>query len=219
MEGSSASQSAGTDRNDRAVIVLCGGQSRRMGRDKASLPFAESTMLAKVVSVAQQLAPRVLIVKAGGQKLPEIPSKVTVVDDQFPDEGPLRGIVTGLTALPSNVKRMMVLGCDMPLIEAEVLDPLFDQLKDFDAVIPEVEGRAQPLAAVYQAWVLPILQKSLDSGNRKMLTSIQALNIRWIDLPPSAALDNVNTPADYAQAKAAWLAGISASNAPKEPPA
>ncbi|MEX0794519.1 MAG: molybdenum cofactor guanylyltransferase [Pirellulaceae bacterium] len=212
MEGSSANPGQAS----RAVIVLCGGKSRRMGRDKASLPFAESTMLAKVVSVAQQLATHVLVVKASEQTLPQIPSDVTVVDDAFPDEGPLRGIVTGLAALPSKVKQVMVLGCDMPLIEAEILAPLFDQLHDFDAVIPEVAGRAQPFAAVYQVWVLPILQKSLDTGNRKMLTSIQALNIRWIELP-AAAFDNVNTPADYAQAKAAWLAGLSLGEPPKKP--
>jgi len=213
MEGSTANPG----QDSRAVIVLCGGKSRRMGSDKASLPFAETTMLAQVVGVAQQLATHVLIVKASGQTLPEIPLDVTVVEDAFPDEGPLRGIVTGLAALPSKVQRVMVLGCDMPLVEAEILAPLFDQLHDFDAVIPEVAGRAQPLAAVYQAWVLPILQKSLESGNRKMLTSIQALNIRWIELPASASFDNVNTPADYAQAKAAWLAGMSSGEPSRKP--
>lgn len=217
MEGFFANQAAGMERDGRAVIVLCGGKSRRMGHDKASLPFAETTMLAKVVGVAHGLASSVLVVKAAGQVLPEIPAEVTLVEDEFPDQGPLRAVVSGLMALPGNAKRVMVLGCDMPLIEAEVLEPLFAQLNGYDAVIPVVNERAQPLAAAYQAWVLPILQKSLDSGNRKMLTSIQTLNIRWIDLPPSAALNNVNTPADYAQAKAAWLAGISASNAQEDP--
>ncbi|MEY4179577.1 MAG: Molybdenum cofactor guanylyltransferase [Planctomycetota bacterium] len=82
-----------------AGIVLCGGQSRRMGRPKAWLPFQAETMLQRVVRQVSEAVQPVWVVAAVGQVLPELPDTVRVVRDQREQAGPLEGLRAGLAAV------------------------------------------------------------------------------------------------------------------------
>src|SRR5947209_18374683 len=100
-----------------AGVVLCGGQSSRMGRPKAWLPFGGETMLARVARLVAEagLAP-VLAVAAPDQELPPLPAGVEVVRDPEPHGGPLQGIAVGLAALVGRADAAYVSGCDVPLL-------------------------------------------------------------------------------------------------------
>src|SRR5438128_4376608 len=80
-------------------IILCGGQSKRMGRPKAWLPFGGETMLPRVVRLLSQVVAPVVVVAAPGQDLPALPAGVAVVRDEERGRGPLQGLAAGLKAL------------------------------------------------------------------------------------------------------------------------
>jgi molybdopterin-guanine dinucleotide biosynthesis protein A len=85
-----------------AGIVLCGGQSSRMGRPKAWLPVAGELMLPRVVRLLSEIVSPIVVVAAPEQELPPLPPDVIVVNDPVPGRGPLQGLATGLAALATN---------------------------------------------------------------------------------------------------------------------
>src|SRR5438270_6622638 len=98
-------------------IVLCGGQSSRMGRPKAWLPFAGETMLARVVRLLGSVVSPLVVVAAPEQDLPPLPAGVAVVRDPQRGRGPLQGLAAGLEALLGRADAAYVSSCDVPFLE------------------------------------------------------------------------------------------------------
>src|ERR1700736_174434 len=125
-------------------MVLAGGQSRRMGRDKALLPVEGTTVLDRTIRVLEQLSDDVIVVgrrSAAGQ------SKPRFVPDAVNDVGPLGGLATGIKLLRRPYA--ICVGCDMPFLDGSVLTYLVTQSDGYDAVVSRIEGKSQPLHAVY----------------------------------------------------------------------
>src|SRR6476620_8987933 len=99
-----------------AAIILCGGQSRRMGYSKAWLPFGDETMLQRVVRLADTAVETIVVVQAAGQNLPALPERTIIATDANPERGPLEGLLAGLKALPPGVDAAFVTSCDVPLL-------------------------------------------------------------------------------------------------------
>src|SRR5579884_2944487 len=97
-------------------IVLCGGQSRRMGRAKAWLPFAGDFMLPHVIRRLAKAVLPVVVVASAGQDVPPLPADVPVVRDEEKDRGPLQGLAAGLAALEGQVEAVYLSSCDVPLL-------------------------------------------------------------------------------------------------------
>lgn len=143
------------------AIVLCGGQSRRMARDKAWLPFGEEVLLQRTVRVVSQCVPvgNIVVVAGMEQQLPALPTEVRVVRDMAPNRGPLPALLAGLIDLPGDVETVFVTGCDAPLLSATVIDWLFWRLamapeasapEPVDAMVPADDDRLHPLCAAYR---------------------------------------------------------------------
>ena len=98
-------------------IVLAGGQSRRMGRAKATLPFGPETMVERIVRVVGEVCSPIVVVAAAGQELPRLNPAVIVVRDSQPDCGPLEGMASGLRQLTA-VDAVFITGCDTPLLRS-----------------------------------------------------------------------------------------------------
>jgi molybdopterin-guanine dinucleotide biosynthesis protein A len=120
-----------TDCSRRGAVILCGGGSRRMGRDKASLPFGNETLLARTMRLIAEIVPRdqMVLVAAAKQELPALPWAATVVRDRAADQGPLPAIIEGLAALPANVSAAFVSACDAPLLKSAFVEELFAALE------------------------------------------------------------------------------------------
>jgi len=127
-----------------SAIVLCGGRSTRMGRDKASLPFGDEALLLRVVRLAREVASEVLLVAREGQALPD---GLDAVRDPVEGLGPLAGIAAGLHAMTG--ERAFVCACDMPLLRPALARRLIDLSHGFDACVPVVDGFPVPTCAVY----------------------------------------------------------------------
>src|SRR3954447_23475389 len=97
-------------------IVLCGGQSKRMGQPKAWLPFAGELLLPRVVRLLGEVVTPIVVVAAVGQELPPLPTAIEVIRDEEPGRGPLQGLVAGLTALQGKAEAAYVSSCDVPFL-------------------------------------------------------------------------------------------------------
>src|SRR5262245_42075162 len=98
-------------------IILCGGQSKRMGQPKAWLPFGGESMLARVVRLVSEIVHPVVVVAASDQVLPPLPSDIQIVRDEEKERGPLQGLAAGLTALQGLVEAAYLSSCDVPFLK------------------------------------------------------------------------------------------------------
>lgn len=197
-----------------AGIVLSGGDSRRMGRPKAWLPFGDEPLLARVVRQLQGVVAPIVVVGAAGATLPPLPPDVEFVCDRQPDRGPLEGLRVGLVALASQAPAAFVVGCDYPFVAPAFIERLARLSAGHEAAVVRVDGRFHPLAAIYRTSLVANIDELLGAGRSALLDLITQSNIRLVepteiaDLPsPLASLQNVNTPEEYSAALAA--AGVS----------
>jgi molybdopterin-guanine dinucleotide biosynthesis protein A len=182
-------------------LILAGGLGRRIGGEKAAAePVAR--LLQWVVSVEQVVSGLVFSV-APDQALPRIPCRVPalVCEDLLPARGPLTGIFSGLKASPTN--HVIVVPCDAPFVQPDVLGLLLSLRHGFDAVVPVVGGRREPLIAVYAQSCVTPMEIALNSGDWSLQTLLRELNVRYVDEDELRTVDphlrsfvNVNTPAE-----------------------
>jgi len=195
---------------NRGAIILCGGRSLRMGRDKALLPFGpQETLLQRVVRIVSAMIPpeRIVCVAAARQELPTLPAAVRVVRDTVPDCGPLAGLALGLAALEGKVDGAFACGCDTPLLKKEFVERLFELLGDHEAAVPRENGQLHPLPAVYRTNLLSCVRSLLTSGERSLVALLATCDARFIDRAEFrdvdlslSSLQNCNTSEEYDQA-------------------
>jgi molybdopterin-guanine dinucleotide biosynthesis protein A len=189
------------------AIVLCGGESRRMGRAKPWLDWGSQTLLQHAVAVLRQATPEVVVVAAPGQKLPELPAEVQRLDDSVRYEGPLCGMQIGLEALAKSCSHAFVMGCDSPFITPAFIDEIAHRVGSYEIVVPKDDQFFHPLAAIYQTSLSPRVLELIQKGKRKPRFLLDqsktlALDPRQLQSydPSGLTLQNLNTPDDYTAA-------------------
>ncbi|MCY4111712.1 MAG: molybdenum cofactor guanylyltransferase [Chloroflexi bacterium] len=191
-----------------SAIVLAGGASRRMGRDKRLLPWGTDadgrprTLLQAVVDTLAAVTDDVIVV-ANDQ--PEIRG-ARVMPDAIPGSGSLGGILSGIEA--ARHERVFVAAADMPFLNTTLVRDLLDRLEGHDAVVPIVGGRPEPLHAVYGPAVGAAARRQIARGQLKIALAFEGLDVLRVPEAELRALDpelrsfrNVNTPEDYAGAQ------------------
>lgn len=194
-----------------AVLVLAGGESRRLGRPKAWIDWDGRPLLARVVDRLADLAPEALVVGRPGQELPETPARR--VDDDRPGEGPLAGLATGLGNVEDRLgprALVAVSACDHPFADPELFRALATALGDADVALPRHEGRVHGLQGVWRAGLAEACDVALERGDRRVLAAVDATSLRIVeagDLPGridlGRALLNVNDSGDLERARSA----------------
>lgn len=190
------------------ALILCGGQSLRMGRPKAWLPFGPEPLLARVVRLIGQEASPIVVVAAKGQDLPKLPESATIVRDPQSGLGPLQGIAAGLAAFPESVDLVYASATDAPFLQPGWISHLVDLISDHDLAIPSTDDRNHPLAALYRrAKALSVANEHLTKGQLRLASLTDRLRARVIlpdELtridPNLQTLRNLNTPEEYRQA-------------------
>lgn len=193
----------------KAAIVLCGGKSSRMGRDKATLPFGPEQMLQRVVRLISDAVELqgVVVVAAPSQNLPELPGSVLVVRDAHQDRGPLEGLATGLRVLTNRADAVYATACDVPLLNPAFVDRMFGFLGDYDIAVPFDGEHHHPLAAVYRPGVIAQIDRLLNAQRvrpRFLFDEVRTLEVpveqlRVVDQQLST-LENLNYEQDYLRA-------------------
>jgi len=191
-----------------AALVLCGGESRRMGRPKAWLRFGAEVLLQRVVRLVSTVAHPVVVVAAPGQDLPHLPSDATIVRDAVAGRGPLQGLATGLACVHDPSTLVYATATDVPFLEPRWISRLVELSDGRDLVIPFVGGYYHPLAALYhKSAVLPAIEGLLRADRLRPVFLVQAVRTRVVgeaeirDVDPElGTLRNLNYREDYEQA-------------------
>lgn len=174
--------------------VLCGGASRRMGRDKALLPVDGVAMAARVAAALRDGGCDE-VVAIGGDVDGLAALGLAVVPDEFPGEGPFGGLITALAACPT-AAAVVIVACDLPSLQAASVRALVAALPGHDVAVASVEaGRAQPVCAAWRPTALAVLRPAFVAGERRMMNAIGLLSQVVVPVPPQE-LANVNTPGD-----------------------
>jgi len=187
-----------------AGIVVCGGQSKRMGRPKAWLPFAGEIMLPRVVRLLRQVVAPVVVVAAPGQDLPPLPADIAVVVDEQRGRGPLQGLAAGLKALQGLADAAYASSCDVPFLQPAFVRRLIELLGSNSICAPHVGGYYHPLAAVYRIEMLAAVEKLLAEDRLRPVFLFEAVPTRIVTAADLSDVDatmqtlrNLNTPEDY----------------------
>jgi molybdopterin-guanine dinucleotide biosynthesis protein A len=181
---------------DCTGLIMAGGDSRRMGRDKTALDFGGRTLLQRAASLMQGIFPRVLV----SVRRPRADLALAQVTDELPDAGPLAGLCAGLAG--AGTPWVFALAVDMPLLGSGLIRELAGRRDGFEAVVPVVRDVPQPLAAYYAVSALPVLRAALAGpgrrGPRAVLERLNACLVR-ADGMQDGFID-LDTPGDVAVA-------------------
>lgn len=182
------------------LAILAGGQSSRMNyRNKAFLSYQEKTFVERLIEAGSDFE-EVIIVANTKEAYENF--NLQVVSDVYPGKGPLSGIHAALRV--AKTPTVLCVACDMPLTSREVLNGLAQISGDYDVLVPEYEGRLQPLCAIYSKKIKNKVEEQLKKDDFKLQYFIRQLNYQVIrELPhrPFKSTDflNVNTPTDLSE--------------------
>ena len=186
------------------AIILAGGKSSRLGRDKALERICGKYLVERVLDSLSQLGDDIIVVTAAPNQLSDL--NVEKVLDTYPRTGAKVGLCTGINASLSFYS--LVVACDMPFLNIDLLRYLLDLASGFDAVIPRIGDKIEPLHAVYSKNCIPILEEQIRKGKLKISDLFDEINVRYVEAeeierydPRHLSLFNINSEADLKRAK------------------
>ena len=165
------------NRSELTGIILAGGKSSRMGREKGLVEFHGKPLIQYGIDLLSQLTDRILI-SSGNPDYRVFDREL--VPDEITGQGPAAGLAASLKY--SNTKWNLVIACDLPFLEAEFVDCLLEAEGDFQAVIPTHDnGIYEPLAALYHKDLSPIFEVSVNSGNLALHKILATCKVHYLD--------------------------------------
>lgn len=187
-------------------VVLAGGESRRFGEAKAFAVYNGKCFYERVCEALVAHVDEIVIVAHPKLRTRFTHSHRVIEDDPvFRGKGPLAGLYSVMKTVRSDW--YCVLACDMPLINEQVVERLMKAAESnvYDAVVPKIDGRLQPLAAVYHDRTFATLKSLLNDDERKVKRFLEQIKVRYL-YENDFALDsfyfqNINTKEEYARLK------------------
>lgn len=188
---------------EATLLVLAGGQSRRMGRAKAWIEVGDTVLLRYVVSHLAPLFTEVVISFAEPEQMEQL-VPYRVVFDRKRHAGPLAGLEAGLMAAHHEV--LFAIACDMPYVTRSVAEVAVAAARNCDAAIPRHEGLFEPVCGAYRKTALPAIVGALDAGNYTAHDVAEYLDVTWLEGFDPAQFESLNTPSDLERFRAALAA-------------
>jgi molybdopterin-guanine dinucleotide biosynthesis protein A len=193
-----------------SILVLAGGRSSRMGlnKDKGHMQFKGTSLIGYVLNNIMSIkgvTRRNIIIVGPKEKYPG--HQFTVVEDLYPQKGPLGGIFSGLQY--SKTVYNLVIGYDMPFIEPKLVEYMLNQSKGYDLVIPTYgQELYEPLCAIYSKNCLKVMERSLKNNILAVRNIFSFCKIRWIIEEEIRMFDpelhsffNINVQSDFIEAE------------------
>jgi molybdopterin-guanine dinucleotide biosynthesis protein A len=176
------------------LLVLAGGDSRRMGRTKAWLEVGETTLVRWVIERLGPSFSEVVLSFAEPEQVREL-VPYRIVFDRKPSAGPLAGLEAGLSTSLNDVT--FAVACDMPYVTREVAEMAVAASVGCDAAIPRVGGRPEPACGAYRRSALPKITAALDAGRLKASDLAEELDVTWLEGLEPGLFRSLNSPDDY----------------------
>jgi molybdenum cofactor guanylyltransferase len=185
------------------LLVLAGGESRRMGRPKAWIEVGDTVLLRYVV---ERLAPAFseVVVSFGEPEQMEQLVPYRVVFDRKRAAGPLAGLEAGLLAARHDV--LFAVACDMPYVSRSTAEIAVAAASSCDAAIPRHDGLFEPVCGAYRKTALPAIVRALDAGNYTAHDVVEQLDVTWLEDLDPAEFESLNTPSDLERFHAVFSA-------------
>jgi len=188
-------------------VVLAGGASRRMGRDKAFLELEGRPLIGIVIERMARVCAEVLLV--AGAPRPYAALGVPVVEDRFRGVGVLGGLHAGLEAAAHDL--VLAVACDMPFLRPGLLRAFVAWAEGFDAAVLRRGEQVEPLHAAYRRTCLPAVEAAICAGQRRVVSFFPQVRVRYVTPDDIAPLDpalrsfrNANTPGEWEAIRAEW---------------
>jgi len=190
---------------------LAGGWSSRIGQDKCQLKIGNRTILKIIIGKLSSFCDEIILVTNDPEAHEKVlrfscGAKIKAVRDRIPYQGPLEGILAGLSEASSFYS--LVVACDMPFLNVELLKYLVKESHDADVVIPESPEGPEPLHAVYSKNCISPIEKKLAEGDFRIVSFFDEVKVKHIGKDEVIKLDphhlsffNINTPEDLAYAR------------------
>ncbi|MBU2102706.1 MAG: molybdenum cofactor guanylyltransferase [Candidatus Omnitrophota bacterium] len=185
------------------AIILAGGKATRMkGRDKAFLKINNEPFIERQIRLLKKIFKKIIIVTNSSERY-RVVRGVTIVCDIIPHLGPLGGIYSGLTASSSFCN--FVVACDMPFLDTGFIEHMHREYYGYDAVVPRINGKYEPLFAFYSKRCRIVIRQLLDEKIFKMSELCSRIRVREIteeEIRHCAVgekmFTNINTEKDFA---------------------
>lgn len=188
---------------DISCIVLAGGKSRRLGRNKVTETVGGKSLLERVISCLAYFKSEIIVVTARERALPQPIDypKLKVVADIYPNKGSLGGIFSGLVNSESFLN--LVVACDMPFLNLKLLSYMIDIANGYDLVVPRFDDSIEPLHAVYSKRCIPHMEQLIKQDELKILKLFPLVKLRYLEEeeidrfdPEHISFFNINTASD-----------------------
>ncbi|MBU9713777.1 molybdenum cofactor guanylyltransferase [Evansella tamaricis] len=190
---------------DITGIILAGGKSSRMGKNKALLPIQGVITIERLKRELEKTVSCVIVVANDVNQYSFL--EIAIVGDIEKGKGPLGGIHSGLSA--SHTEWNLISACDMPFVNLTIIEGLKLELKEeYDAIIPKIRGQIHPLFGMYRKSSLPIIRQSLIENRLRIIDILSQWRVRYVtedeflglglnELELEKAFYNMNYPEDY----------------------
>ncbi|MGI8385830.1 molybdenum cofactor guanylyltransferase [Robertmurraya sp. P23] len=189
----------------RTGIILAGGQSSRMGQNKALMMIDGVPVIERIANELEKISDELLIVTNTFHTYEYL--NIPMVEDEQKGKGPIAGIQAGLKA--SRSEKNLIVACDMPFISLSLGEFLLEELEGYQAAIPKLDGRIHPLFGAYRKDALQAVSQSLERNELRIMCLLQNLHVRYISedilrrkgiVVKDTAVFNMNDQIEYEKA-------------------
>jgi molybdopterin-guanine dinucleotide biosynthesis protein A len=185
-----------------SALLLAGGESRRMGRDKAMLDFGGQPLWERQLELIRALGPEKIFVSA--RTAPAwLPDNVELLLDDLPSRGPISGVAKALAAIGTT--HLVALAVDMPFMTVSELERLLQLVAEDRGVVPLIGGRAEPLAAVYPATAAANFQAALAGSDWSLQPIVRKLDeigkVGLVPVQDTSLYRSINEPSDFKEGR------------------
>ncbi len=176
------------------AIIMAGGKSERMGQDKSMLLIDNKPLIKHIFDQLYPHFSQIIVSSNDVSKYSFL--GVEIVPDRVTGQGPLMGIASALRASVNEMN--FVIACDIPEIDIRFVRSMIKESRDFDAVVPQTgKSRYEPLFGVYKKSAIAAIDRSIASGNYRMIDSLRDCKVNYIDVAQAHQIENLNTKTDY----------------------
>ncbi|MEW6680719.1 MAG: molybdenum cofactor guanylyltransferase [bacterium] len=183
-------------------IILAKKKSERLALNKALIEIEGETLIERTIRIIKPYCKDILII-SDDERLNRFGKRF---EDIFKEKGPISGIYTGLYY--SEEEENLVLASDMPFLKPSLIEYIIRNTKyknvggDFQAIIPEIEGKKEPLCAIYLKGCLPLIKEEIENNRLSLKGLIERLNVKYVDCDEFRdCFFNLNTKEDLILAR------------------
>ena len=172
--------------------ILAGGQSKRMGRDKATIDVGEAALIGHVLARVQPIFDEVFVVSSNHKSMRGV--EVPIHPDVLPQKGPLVGLVSAL--FYSRTPYVFVVACDMPFLDQNLIRSMIDEIHGEDIIIPKTAVGYEALHAIYNRSCLSPMLRLIDGGRFRVRDIFPFVTVQTFAVDTISVFTNVNTQKD-----------------------